>query len=127
MLVAMRAAVLSIALAACRASQPSSPPVSNRATAAPVDAAVDVALGGGAAAITRLERFAEDMCRCPDRDCADRVVDEMTQWAQDLAQGGAASPKVSSAEDQQARAAADRVSRCMSDVYRRQAGSAASP
>ena len=68
-------------------------------------------------------QFADAMCTCPDRDCADHVVDAMTQWAEDLARGGEASPKVNSAEDEQARTATERMSKCMSDVYRRHAGS----
>ena len=124
----MRAAVLSIALAACWASQPGPPPVSNHvavasaSASASAEAPADAAPAGGAAAIAKLEQFADDMCKCPDRDCADHVVDEMAQWAQDLARGGEATPKVNSAEDEQARAATGRMSRCMSDVYRRRAG-----
>lgn len=125
MLGGMRAAVLSIALAACRASQPAPPPVSNHVSAPVADAPADAALTGGAAAIAKLEQFADDMCKCPDRDCADHVLDAMTQWAEDLARDGEATPKVNSAEDEQAHAATDRVSRCMSDVYRRRAGSGA--
>lgn len=133
MLAAMKAAVLSIAMAACRASQPAPPPVTHRvpvthhAPAPPVDAAVDAAPMGGAAVIAKLEQFADAMCGCPDRDCADHVVEDMTEWAQDLAQAGEASPRVNSAEDGQARAAADRVSRCMSEVYRKRAGSGSPP
>jgi len=122
MLVTMKVAVWSIALAACRASQPA-PPVSNHMLAPSAEAPIDAAPRGGAAAIAKLEQFADDMCKCPDRDCADHVIDAMTQWAEDLARDGEATPKVNSAEDEQARAATDRMSRCMSDVYRRRAGS----
>lgn len=123
MLDGMRAAVLSIALAACRASQPAPPPVSNHVSAPAAEAPADAAPTGGASTIAKLEQFADDMCKCPDRDCAEHVVDTMTQWAEDLARAGEATPKVNSAEDEQARAATGRMSRCMSDVYRRRAGS----
>ena len=119
--------MLSVALAACGASQPLAPPVSNRAAVVPVDAAADaapdVALTGAAAAIAKLQQLADDMCRCPDRDCADQVVDEMAHWAQELAQAGEATPRVNSAEDTQARAATERMAGCMSQIYRRHAGS----
>jgi hypothetical protein len=124
MLAAMKAAVLSIALAACGAGQPAAPPVSNRTAAVPADAAVDVALMGGAAAIAKLQQLADDMCKCPDRDCAEQVVDEMSRWAQDLASHDAA-PKVNMAQDEQARAATDRMSKCMIQVYQRRSGSGA--
>ena len=119
MLAAMKAAVWLLALAACGAGQPAAPPVSNRAAAAvPADAAVDVALTGGAAAIAKLQQLADDMCKCPDRDCAEQVVDEMSRWAQELASNDAA-PKVNVAQDEQARAATDRLSKCMVQVYQR--------
>jgi hypothetical protein len=126
MLGAMKVAVWMIALAACRANQPS-PPVSNRVAGPAVEAPADAALSGGAAALAKLEQFADDMCKCPDRDCADHVVDAMTQWAEDLARGGDATPKVNSAEDEQARVATDRMSRCMADVYRRRGSSSLIP
>lgn len=137
----MKAAVLSIALAACHpASGP--PPVSNRAppvalppaaesaagqSANSGEPAPDAALDAGSAAdtVARFEQFADAMCQCTDRDCAERVVDDMSRWAQDLADSGQAMPKVTGAEDARAHAATNRMAQCMADVYKRRAGSAA--
>jgi hypothetical protein len=123
----MKAAALSIALVACGAGQPASPPpLSNHASGPVVDAAVD-APTGAAATLAKLGQLADAMCRCPDRDCADQVIDEMTRWAEELASAGEATPKVSSEQGAQAKAAADRISKCMADVYRRRTGSVLTP
>lgn len=115
----MKAAALSIALVACGAGQ--APPLSNQA-AGPVaaDTRVEPATGG-AAVLARLEQLADQMCRCPDRDCADQVIDAMTRWADELASIGAATPKVTSAQSARVEAVTGRITRCMSDVYRRRA------
>ena len=118
-------AVLWIALAACGATPQA--PLSNHASAVTADAGVDAAPAGVAATLAKLRQFSDDMCSCKDRDCADRVVDEMMTWAQDLAAADQAHPRVNSAEDAEAKAATDRVSRCMSAVYARQAGSTGAP
>ena len=118
-------AMLWIALAACGATPQA--PLSNHASAPTVDAGADAAPVGVAATLAKLRQFSDDMCRCKDRDCADRVVDEMTSWAQDLASADQAHPRVNSAEDAEAKAATDRVSRCMSAVYARRAGSTGTP
>jgi hypothetical protein len=114
---AMRAAVLSIALAACGASQPA--PLSNRTTAPPQAAIEAGPATGGAATVTRLQEFSSAMCACQDRDCVERVVDDLARWAQDLAGAGEANPTVSRVEDARAKAAADQLTRCMSAVYAR--------
>lgn len=141
----MKAAVLSIVLAACHPA-PAPPPVSNHAPAvalapaaepsaeqgagsaeSPPDAGPGAGLDAGSAAdtVARLEQFADAMCQCADRDCAERVVDDMSRWAQDLAASGQAMPKVTGAEDARARAATQRMTQCMTTVYKRRAGSAA--
>jgi len=132
---AMRAAALSIALAACAASQP---PLSNHATAPvalssratepppPAPAQRDPA-STVAAALARLERFSDEMCGCPDRDCADRVVDDMMHWSHDLTSAGEGSPLVNGVQGARAKAAADRVSHCMAVVYAQRPASSAAP
>ena len=122
----MKAAALSIALIACAASQPQ--PLSNRA---PEPAAQAQPQGGPptavAATLARLERFSDEMCGCRDRDCADRVVDDMMRWSHDLASAGEANPHVNGVQGARAKAAADRVSRCMATVYARRASADAAP
>lgn len=121
----MKAAALWIALVACGAAP--QPPLSNRASAPPVDAGADAAPGGVAATLARLRQLSDEMCRCGDRDCAERVVDEMMSWAQELAIEDAANPRVNIAEDAEAHAATDRISRCMSAAYARRAPSRITP
>ena len=88
---------------------------------------VDATPTGVAATLARLEQLADQMCHCLDRDCADQVVDEMTQWSQELASAGEATLQVNDEQSAQARMAKDRMSKCMADVYRRRAGSIPAP
>ncbi|HEX3757704.1 MAG TPA: hypothetical protein VHW23_03320 [Kofleriaceae bacterium] len=121
----MKAAVLSIALAACGAAP--QPPLSNHAAAPPGDAGVDAPPSGVAGTLAKLWQLSDEMCQCRDRDCADRVVDEMMSWAQELEIEDAANPRVNSMEDAEARAATDRMSRCMSAAYARRPPSGLTP
>jgi len=74
MLSGMKIAALSLALVACGASQPASPPLANHAAGAVADAGVD-APTGASATLAKLEQLADAMCRCQDRNCADQVMD----------------------------------------------------
>ena len=135
MISAMKAAALSIALVACAASPPplsnhatEPPPLSNHATEPPAEAeAARASSSGVAATLARLERFSDEMCGCGDRDCADRVVDDMMRWSHELTSAGEGSPLVSGVQGARAKAAADRVSRCMAAVYARRGGATAAP
>jgi hypothetical protein len=121
----MKAAALSIALVACAASQP---PLSNHATEPPPEAeAPRDPSQRVAATLARLERFSDEMCGCRDRDCADRVVDDMMRWSHELTSAGEGRPLVSGVQGARAKAAADRVSRCMAVVYARRGGATAAP
>ena len=93
----------------------------------PVDAGAEAEPAGAAATLARLRQLSDEMCRCPDRDCADRVVDEMMSWAQELAARNEASPRVNSAEGAEAQAATERMSRCMSAAYAAHAPSGLTP
>lgn len=122
----MKAAALTIALVACAARAPE--PLSNRTLPAAAQPAPDAPPAPGVGAtLARLERFSDEMCGCPDRDCADRVVDDMSRWVHDLASAGAANPHVDVLQSARAQAAAHRVSRCMAVVYARRARPAAAP
>jgi hypothetical protein len=39
-----------------------------------------------AVVMTKLIEFADDMCACTDRACADGVTQEITRWSQEMAQ-----------------------------------------
>lgn len=124
----MKSALLAIALVACAARAPEPEPLSNHARpAAPEPAPGERQAPGVAATLARLERFSDEMCGCPDRDCVDRVVDDMSRWVHDLASAGEASPRVDVLQSARAQAAAHRVSRCMAVVYSRRARPAAAP
>jgi hypothetical protein len=120
----MKAAVLSIALVAC-AARPAEP-LSNRVR--PVAAEPAPAPPPGiAATLARLDQFSHEMCSCPDRDCVERVVDDMSRWVHELASAGEANPHVNVLQDARAKAAAERVSRCMAVVYARRTRPASAP
>jgi hypothetical protein len=133
---AMRAAALSIALVACAATQPA--PLSNHAMEPPRQTEPQAQAqaqaetprdpsSGVAATLAQLERFSDEMCGCRDRDCADRVIDDMMRWSHDLTSAGEGSPLVNGVQGARAKAAADRVSRCMAVVYARRASANATP
>ena len=122
----MKAAVLSMALVACAAR--SAEPLSNRVRPPATEpAAAESQPPGVAATLARLDQFSDEMCGCPDRDCVDRVVDEMSRWVHELASAGEANPHVNVLEDARAKAAAQRVSHCMAVVYARKSRPAAAP
>lgn len=132
----MRAAALSIALVACAASQPPlsnhapEPPLSNHVAEPEPPAQAEPPRDPSravAATLARLERFSDEMCGCPDRDCVDRVVDDMMRWSHDLTSAGEGSPLVNGVQGARAKAAADRVSRCMAVVYAQRPASSAAP
>ena len=48
--------------------------------------------GGGDAgeAMAKMSEFADDMCKCKDKACADKVQEGMTKWSTDMAAKGGA-------------------------------------
>lgn len=67
------------------------------------------------AAIEAMGSFAEAMCACPDRACADDVQQGMTAWAEEMAKRdrGGADLKPDEAEMQQMSAHAMRYAECL--------------
>ncbi len=65
-----------------------------------------------AEAIEKLGEFADDICACTDRTCADRVSQELTQWSMDL-QRDHADLKPSEEEMEEASHVTERLSKCM--------------
>jgi hypothetical protein len=81
---------------------------------------VDVATGS-AAVVARVEQLADEMCKCPDSDCVDRVMDHMELWAHGQVLAGEGAPTLTMAQMTQVMDAKDRLSGCMASAYRRRA------
>ena len=43
---------------------------------------------GGADMIAKMTEFKDQMCKCADKACADKVMADMTKWTQDMAKEG---------------------------------------
>ncbi len=72
--------LIAILLGACGGRGSSQPaPPSNTVKAMPPDAAVPVS-SPAAPAVATLQRFKDEMCKCAERTCADRVVEDLAQW-----------------------------------------------
>jgi hypothetical protein len=82
----MKPVLFALVLAACGGSHPppSPPPAATPAEQPPGDAAVDASRPDTAAALAKLSQFADDMCKCVDRECTERVTAAMTSWAQEM-------------------------------------------
>jgi hypothetical protein len=82
----MKLVLFALVLAACGGSHPppSPPPAAAPAEQPPGDAAVDASRADTAAALVKMSQFADDMCRCADHECTERVTEAMTRWAQEM-------------------------------------------
>lgn len=125
----MRAVLFVILVAACGGGQQGAPPpaVSNVARPAPVDAAVDAPTTGMAAVLARLDQFAEAMCRCPDKACAERQAEELTKWGTEMSKVDHASEKMTEADTKHAEATTRRMTDCMAKALAPASGSNAHP
>jgi hypothetical protein len=110
--------IVLVVAAACGASSPPPPapaptPVSNTAPppVAPADAAPDP--GSASDAIAAMKRFKDELCKCTDTPCAQRVSDEMTRWATDMAKSQAQPPKLSDDDLKTATALGEAMGTCM--------------
>ena len=125
----MRAAILAmmaVTLAACGSTTPAPPPpISNAALRAPADAAVD-ALAETAAAMAKMSQFADDMCKCSDRACADLVTQQFFTWGKEMAKAGE-QPKMSEHDTKEMVEVSKRFAECMTAVYAKSAGSGSTP
>jgi len=124
----MRAALLAIVLAACGSTTQAPPPISNVASRSPVDAAVDAAPAGSAAAIAKMTQFTEEACKCIDRACADLVMEEITQWGQEMAKSYEQDAEKMNPDDMKRMTTiAERLTKCMTAAYSIGPGSGATP
>jgi len=102
-------ALFALAIAACGGGQPpASPPAP---VVVPADAAVDAPLTGVAAILAQQAKFTDEMCRCADKPCADRVNAAMTKWGQELP-ASELDAKVGHADAETLGALLDRLNHC---------------
>lgn len=83
-------------------------------------------------AVSAMTRFADLMCHCGDKLCADKVQDEMSRWSADMAKRASADNKVSEADARLMQEVGTRYGTCMTkvmsgDVEPTGVGSAAAP
>ena len=78
--------------------RPARPPVQERSTIAD--------------AIARLGEFADDMCACKDRACADQVSQDMTRWSTEMSRDHD-ELKPTEEEMEEATKVTERLSKCM--------------
>jgi hypothetical protein len=131
MLGAVRAALLVIMISACGGGKPATPPpapLSNVSTAPPADAAVDAHRSSAAEAIAMMGKFSDAMCRCVDKACADRVVEDMSRWGTEMAK--AASPhneRITEEDTRQMAVITEEMTKCMTKAMMQGMGSGATP
>jgi hypothetical protein len=129
----MKTVLFAIALAACGGSQPppsrtpSPPPEATVADHPPSDAAVDASRADTAAALAEMNQFSDDMCKCVDRDCTDRVTEAMTTWAQEMFKTHTEEVAMSEADTRRMAEITEHMATCATDVTIRNPGSASSP
>jgi hypothetical protein len=71
--------------------------------------------GGGAGdAIAKMTDFKDQMCKCADKACAEKVTEGMTKWGQEMAkEGGDKAAKVSEDDTKKMAAITEEMTKCM--------------
>lgn len=116
----MKLLVVSVVLVACGSKEPppASPPsnvvITPDAAIAPPDAMEDPV----AAVMAKMNGFADAMCACRDKTCAEGVQEDMTKWSTKMAAeaGDHPSRKATEAELEQMTGIGRRYGECMSKV-----------
>ncbi|MBA3452539.1 MAG: hypothetical protein H0T42_05510 [Deltaproteobacteria bacterium] len=104
-----------LCLAACGGTQAPPPPVHNEAPPAPVVVVVEPPPPKSEmeVAFAKMEQFANEMCRCTDRTCADRVQASLTQWAQEMAKQDSEPTKPTEADMKRMTEVGQQYAECM--------------
>ena len=105
--------LLIVLLIACGGSATApAPPVANTSPPPPpADAAPSSARGD--AAIAKLNEFADAMCKCKTKACAQKISDDMAKWGQELAKTTSPEEQMTDAQTQQATAIGQRLGDCV--------------
>jgi hypothetical protein len=67
------------------------------------------------------------MCKCSDHACADLVNQQVATWGQEMSKSAGEQPKMSEPDMKEMVAVAQRLSKCMTDVYSKGVGSGSTP
>jgi hypothetical protein len=91
-------------------AQPAQPAVSNQVAAetAPVAPRTESEL-----ALDKMQQFTDTMCACSDKDCVQKVADDMTSWSMEMAKKSEEPPKMSEADTKRASDIGKRMGDCM--------------
>jgi len=122
----MRAALLAVVAACGSTTQAPPPPISNVAAKSPVDVAVDAAPMGGAEINAKMTQFTDEICKCTDRACTDRVTEEITQWEQEK-DDSAGEVKLTVGDIKQMLVINERLTKCVTAVMMYGPGSGSAP
>jgi hypothetical protein len=70
--------------------------------------------GGGSDALAKMTEFKDQMCKCTDKPCADKVMEAMTKWGADMAKEGNKEAAKPTEEDmKKSQAVSEEYSKCM--------------
>jgi hypothetical protein len=80
-----------------------------------IAAATPSALSNGSfdGAMAKMEQFKNEMCTCKDTKCAQKVSDEMSTWAQNMAKTNREPPRMSEADTKRATEIGEQMGKCM--------------
>jgi hypothetical protein len=83
---------------------------------------------GGSDVSAKMAEFRDQMCKCTDKACADKVMESMTKWTQDNAKEGNKEAAKPTEEDMKKMTAiSEDYSKCMQKVMMASAPPAAAP
>ncbi|MEO8553021.1 MAG: hypothetical protein ABI678_23775 [Kofleriaceae bacterium] len=99
-------------LIGCGSSPPPPAPVANTPPPPPPPDAAPSS-PRGEAAVAKLNEFADTMCKCTTKACAQKVSDDMAKWGQELTQTTSPDEQMTDAQTQQATAIGQRLGECV--------------
>lgn len=72
---------------------------------------------GGSDAIAKITEFKDQMCKCADKACAEKVTEAMSKWTQEMAKEGAEkNAKMSEEDTKKAQAVSEEMTKCMGKI-----------
>ena len=70
--------------------------------------------GGASDTIAKMTDFKDQMCKCADKACAEKVTEAMTKWGQDMAkEGGDKEAKISEDDTKKMASVTEEMTKCM--------------
>jgi hypothetical protein len=73
---------------------------------------------GGSDAIAKMTEFKDQMCKCADKACAEKVTEAMTKWGQEMAKEGGdkEAAKMSEEDMKKSAAVSEEMGKCMTKL-----------